>query len=49
MDKFVVRIPKDDQAKPGQKHEEKVYKQATLESLKVTGNNHLCVCVYILS
>ncbi|KAK3513401.1 hypothetical protein QTP70_014229 [Hemibagrus guttatus] len=34
MDKFVVRVPKNDQARQGQKHEEKVYKQATLESLK---------------
>ncbi|KAM9439719.1 transcription elongation factor A N-terminal and central domain-containing protein 2 [Clarias gariepinus] len=34
MDKFVVRISKDDQARKGQKQEEKVYKQATLESLK---------------
>ncbi|KAB5535922.1 hypothetical protein PHYPO_G00123470 [Pangasianodon hypophthalmus] len=34
MDKFVVRVPKNDQARQGQNHEEKVYKQATLESLK---------------
>ncbi|GAA6067600.1 transcription elongation factor A N-terminal and central domain-containing protein 2 [Tachysurus ichikawai] len=33
MDKFVVRISKNE-AKQGQKHEEKVYKQATIESLK---------------
>ncbi|XP_027014044.2 transcription elongation factor A N-terminal and central domain-containing protein 2 [Tachysurus fulvidraco] len=34
MDKFVVRISKNDEAKQGQQHEEKVYKQATIESLK---------------
>ncbi|KAK2868218.1 hypothetical protein Q7C36_000089 [Tachysurus vachellii] len=34
MDKFVVRISKNDEAKQGQKQEEKVYKQATIESLK---------------
>lgn len=34
MDRFVVRVPKNDQASEGQNHKEKVYKQATLESLK---------------
>lgn len=35
MDKFVIRVPKDDQTRQGLKHGEKVYKQTTLESLKV--------------
>ncbi|XP_053508093.1 transcription elongation factor A N-terminal and central domain-containing protein 2 [Ictalurus furcatus] len=34
MDKFVIRVPKDDQTRQGLKHGEKVYKQTTLESLK---------------
>ncbi|XP_076838154.1 transcription elongation factor A N-terminal and central domain-containing protein 2 [Brachyhypopomus gauderio] len=34
MDKFVVRISKEDQAKNGPKHQERIYRQVTLESLK---------------
>ncbi|KAK1790712.1 hypothetical protein P4O66_014580 [Electrophorus voltai] len=34
MDKFVLRVPKEDHAKQGPKRRERIYRQATLESLK---------------